>query len=297
MVVVCLLVFWLCFGGSSAIISCGGDSPLRWSIHNNGISIGAGHRVSGAIDSVMFRGMEYINACDHGRELQLAVTTTFGECYNPTEAGSVADSGGISSSSKLLAMNTDENIMKSVTSPAFWLPPGTCESSCGCARNKAVTSLYNMSKSVQIGPHNSFSYIATIQIPEATSFLQIESPTGYMNGIFTKFWSIDPKTGHTTPIPSPGSGKPAISHLPVCVGTPDEEHVMCALSKLETKYYAVFDFSHLSPVEEATTKWTIVRQWNNVPAHSVMEVHSYVCIGRLDEVKTCMKEMYTMSHQ
>lgn len=47
--------------------------------------VSASARMSGAIDSVVWKEKEFINAWDHGRELQLAVTTLYGECFNPTE--------------------------------------------------------------------------------------------------------------------------------------------------------------------------------------------------------------------
>lgn len=49
-----------------------------------GIFVSASDRMAYAIDSVVWNSNEFINAWDHGRELQIAITTGTGECYNPT---------------------------------------------------------------------------------------------------------------------------------------------------------------------------------------------------------------------
>ena len=59
----------------------------RWTVaSSNQLFLSASARTSGAIDSLVWNNKEFINAWDHGRELQMAVTTGHGECYNPTEA-------------------------------------------------------------------------------------------------------------------------------------------------------------------------------------------------------------------
>ena len=68
--------------------------------------------------------MQFINTVDHGRELQFAITNASGECYNPTEAGSLNDGAGAYTSSKLLGVNTAGNIYRTTSLPAFWLAPG-----------------------------------------------------------------------------------------------------------------------------------------------------------------------------
>ncbi len=49
-----------------------------------GFYASASDRVAGAIDSIVWNNVEFVNQWDHGRELQLAVTNNSGECYNPT---------------------------------------------------------------------------------------------------------------------------------------------------------------------------------------------------------------------
>lgn len=59
----------------------------RWTVANPaaGLFLSASSRTAGAVDSLVWNEKEFINAWDHGRELQYAVTTGDGECFNPTE--------------------------------------------------------------------------------------------------------------------------------------------------------------------------------------------------------------------
>src|SRR5881409_1199799 len=67
------------------------------------LTIRAGARFGGAISSIVWRGQEYINRGDHGRELQMAMhfDGIGGECFNPTEAGSYQDDRSPTSTSVL----------------------------------------------------------------------------------------------------------------------------------------------------------------------------------------------------
>jgi hypothetical protein len=89
----------------------------NWCIGANGIGLCGSLRVAGAIDYLAWNGMQFINAADHGRELQYAISNQYGECYNPTEAGSQLDGSGPSTSSKLLGANTNGNIYRTVSQP------------------------------------------------------------------------------------------------------------------------------------------------------------------------------------
>ena len=66
-------------------------------------------RLAGAIDSVRWDGVEFIDSHDHGRQLQSAINADVdgvfhAECYNPTEAGSVVDALGPKTTSRLEAL-------------------------------------------------------------------------------------------------------------------------------------------------------------------------------------------------
>jgi len=79
-------------------------SPIqatKYCVQNSGIQVCTSSRCAGAIDYVSWNGKQFISDYDHGRELQIAVTVdNTGECYNPTEAGSLGDGAGQSTSSR-----------------------------------------------------------------------------------------------------------------------------------------------------------------------------------------------------
>lgn len=68
------------------------------------IFVSASLRTVGAISSLIVNNFEYINAYDHGREMQIAlVDNTYGQGYNPTEAGTCLDDIGYSTKSRYLS--------------------------------------------------------------------------------------------------------------------------------------------------------------------------------------------------
>src|SRR5918992_2143889 len=69
-----------------------GAASISSSFGGSDIVITATGRVAGAIHSLRWRGKEFVNSYDHGRQIQSASSFDgLGECYNPTEAGSEAD--------------------------------------------------------------------------------------------------------------------------------------------------------------------------------------------------------------
>ena len=75
----------------------------RWTISNGkDLFISASATMAGAVDSLVWNHKEFINAWDHGRELQMAINAPpNGECFNPTEAGGIDDGTGSSTKSHL----------------------------------------------------------------------------------------------------------------------------------------------------------------------------------------------------
>ena len=65
------------------------------------------------VDSLVWNNKQFINAHDHGRELQMACNTdTFTECYNPTECGGRDDGSGSSTMTKILNVSASGHVMQ-----------------------------------------------------------------------------------------------------------------------------------------------------------------------------------------
>ena len=188
-------------------------------------------RLAGAIGSLRWGGKEFIDAADHGRELQSASSfdntpAAGAETFNPTEAGSRDDGAGPNSTSRLLELTAGKDWLRTRTQMAFWLAPG--ESSAGQpARNRTRLSDYRLTKEVHIGVgqwKQALDYQVTFTLParSAHTNAQFEALTGYMPEEFSQFWQFNPST-HKLERLSDGPGE--INH-PVVLATPDGRFAM-----------------------------------------------------------------------
>ena len=74
---------------ANANVSTSPNSSISAKVYGSQLTISTSARLAGAIGSLTWNGIEFINQDDHGRELQSASSFDgLGECFNPTEAGS-----------------------------------------------------------------------------------------------------------------------------------------------------------------------------------------------------------------
>jgi len=263
----------------------------NWCIEFGGISFCGSARMAGAIDSVIWNNKQFINAWDHGRELQIAITNASGECYNPTEAGSANDGPGLTTTSKLLAVNTIGNVYRTTTLPAFWLVPHQKDPGNGCiAVNLSPLSNYETSKSVLIGGYgvaNAIQYLISIKVPERQSYLQVEAPTGYMPEDFDTFWNINLINGQIVQTnQGPGEDK----DFPVIIATQDQRFAMGAfLLGAPSSYVHYVRYYFPYGPAQGTSKWSVVwRGLDGVSAGQTISFDTVICVGTLQMVQSCM---------
>jgi hypothetical protein len=104
---------------------CGRAATTQWMIAGEPLTIVSEPWFAGAISSLKFRGVEYLDAADHGRLLSSSISFDhWGECLNPTLAGSVADGAKHETSSQLLSLAANAQGYRSETRMAYWMPPG-----------------------------------------------------------------------------------------------------------------------------------------------------------------------------
>jgi len=279
----CLLVVGVAHGMTN-------PSAENWCISGattNGPMVICGSvRVAAAIDYLAWNNMQFINVADHGRELQFAITNASGECYNPTEAGSLNDGAGPTSSSQLLGVNTEGNIYRTTSLPAFWLAPGQRDVN-GCyAKNPTIVSNFRSSKQLTVGAWgipNAIQYLLSTTVGTFQTYLQWEVPTGYMPENFNQFWTLHLANGflnHT----DEGPGE---TPDPVIISTPDQNYAMGAFlvsAPATYVHYARFNFP-----AAGTSKWSVVwRHWANMPPGTLFGFETAICVGSLQQVKTCM---------
>jgi len=240
-----------------------GDAVIRAPAGGSEIVITTTSRLAGAIHSLTWNGREFIDSADHGRQLQSASNLDLGggfhnETFNPTEAGSMHDGAGPTSTSRLLWLSAAGRDLQTVTRMAFWLRPG--EASDGHpAVNTTALSNHLLQKHVHIGasglPH-AIRYGVTFTLPadERHTKATFETLTGYMPPEFRTFHGLRADDG-LAPLPDVQGEQ----SLPVIASTADGGHAMGAWSPDTSRTtgmpagYGRFWFEH-----DRVAKWNCV---------------------------------------
>jgi hypothetical protein len=176
-------------GAASKAGAASGNATIRGGPAGSEIVITTTDRLAGAIHSLRWKGKEFIDSSDHGRQLQSAASFDcaregefWAECYNPTEAGSRRDGAGNTTTSELLMLKAAGSTLETRTRMAFWLAPG--ENSSGRpALNTTFVSGHIVSKRVRIGYRELplvIDYQVTFTVPpgEKHTLAQFEALTG-----------------------------------------------------------------------------------------------------------------------
>lgn len=263
-----------------------GDSVIRGKTEDSEIVITTTSRVAGAIHSLKWRGKEFIDSTDHGRQLQSAAnfdrgTPITAETFNPTEAGSRRDGSGRTSSSRLIFLEAKGNRLKTHCQMAFWLAPGE-KSGPNLAKNGTVRSEWNLYKEVTIGalgrPHLiEYQVSFSGPIDERNNEAVFESLTGYMPAEFSSFHRFDSKTGKLESL-SDGPGEQAD---PVVLSTADGAYAMGIFSpEKDPKGYGRWRFS-----PEKVVKWNCVFRVKQPEEGGRFPFLHYVAVGTREQVR------------
>jgi hypothetical protein len=280
-----------------------GDEVIRASAGDSEIVIKATTRMAGAIESLQWDGKEFINDADHGRELQTCWNGNAGvepiadETFNPTEAGSLDDGDGATSSSRLLEIHARGNQLQTFSQPAFWLNPS--ETSGGKpARNKTILSNDRLRKRVVIGYENlphAIDYQVTVSLAaeDHNTRCVIEALTGYMPSEFDQFQVFDAKNGRLAPVDD-GPGEQA---LPLVFSTADGKYAMGVFSRVPE---APRDghgptYGRWRMKDFRVVKWNCVFRLQNPNGLSGdFSYHVFVVVGSLEDVRTTLVALQKM---
>lgn len=271
------------------------DLAIRGPLLDSEIVIKTTARTAGAIDSLSWRGKEFIDSFDHGRQLQSASNFDFagkfhGETFNPTEAGSVADGAGQRSTSRLLHSLASENRLQTTTQMAFWLRPDG-NSRGNPATNLTVLSNHLLTKRITIGYRGRpeiIEYDVTFHTPlgERHTYAQFEAVTGYMPAEFSQFWRFRWVDNEPTLLPLDDG--PGEQSDPVVLSTPDGQFAMGVFSPeqpaagFEHAGYGRFRFA-----PQRVVKWNCVFRVRNRDGIEPGDYRyrSYVVVGTRDMVQ------------
>lgn len=271
-----------------------GDFKIQAPALGSTIQLETSARFAGAVTSLVFRGKQFVDTADHGRELQSASSFDgFGECFNPTEAGSVADGNKQTTTSKLVGAKAGPNWVATQTDMAFWLPPGyDYKHQCGMsptatrAVNTAFTGGHILDKRIELGEEGEANVISdhvTFTVPEAHGSGTFEAATLYTPLEFSKRYVLNLDTGNVEPTTTFGE-----QGSPVILATADDKYAVGLFSPYlpqAGRGYGTFSFPN-------TNKINCVFREKPIAAG---QKFNYLCefvVGSLAEVKATMVKLH-----
>lgn len=281
-----------------------GNATLKMELDGSWLELETTARLAGAIDRLTWKGQEFVDSFDHGRQIQSASNFDAGfdrmipETFNPTEAGSRHDHTGPTSSSRLLEWEHDNTTLRATTQMAFWLRPG--EKSFGnLARNKTILSRHLLHKQITLAAHGlphviRFDITFTIPEDEGHHYAQFETLTGYMPPEFSRFLTWNPKTNELKPIDEGPGEQP----LPLIFALPSGTQAMGIYSPdqpspgWEQAGYGRFSFQ-----QEKVVKWNCVHRIRSDASPLAGESYRYRCylaVGDLEHVQAAFKALHLL---
>lgn len=308
--------FLLALSLASANRALAADASISSSAAGGTIVLTAsGGRFAGAISSLTYRSVQYINIADHGRQMQSAIQLDgWGECYNPNEAGSVNDGTKTTSTSKLLAISSANNVLITQTQPAFWMAyqqqyGKPCNPNLPAPNNTVsvsqnTTDLSNFTlqrTSSFYGPliPNLIDVNVSWTVPENHSSSNTEASTAYLPSTFNVFLTYDRASRTLTKVTATATDSAAQhTSLPVIIAQTNGQHSMGAFSPviMTTPGRGYMAYLNFSTGSTPTTKWSCVYGETNVTAGSVYSYSCPIAVGSVDEVITAI-EAYPVAGQ
>ncbi|MBI3576857.1 hypothetical protein HY086_02325 [Candidatus Gottesmanbacteria bacterium] len=316
-----LLVFFLVRQKTFAAL---GDAEIRGSFDGSDIVIKTTARLAGAIDSLTWKGKEFVDSTDHGRQIQTAWNVNnYGQCYNPTEAGAANDGlKNQSSTSLLLDFRITGQSYITKSKPAFWLNPGVYDDNCewdvssssppwksGYTINKTKVSNFILEKNVKIGWQNLdnvIEYVSNITIPQDQNLdvpirsMILVHPAIYMPTDFSVFYRYDLRTASLSQL-MPAYG---YSPIPAILATPDGKYSLglytpdiswSGFPDNEQKAYtgyATLDWRSFGNTMLLSTRIPVKPEAKSTFDPGTYAYRSYLIIGTLANVQNSMIRLY-----
>ncbi len=284
-----MLMLFLC-PGSPAWSQKLSDSSRR-QVGNEPIHVLTSSEMAEAITSIKWDGVEFIDAHDHGRELQSAASfDDSGECYNPTEAGARDNGTGSTTSSSVLSFVRQEHSISATTRMALWLHDGQSSPGCPQGKQSPATRLSDviLEKNIAIKPKQ-IDFRINFETKNFHKNGVFEILTGYMPQIFSKFYAVKP--GNNLIDVSMGKGEQS---YPLMFSDDDSSHAMgiiCINESLRSKIsYGRFNISNAKVV-----KWNCVDRGESEVQPGPHRFRAKVFVGNVTSVQEQMS--FVLTHQ
>jgi hypothetical protein len=286
-------------------VSISNEAPLVEPLTINGtfkdrtVLVTATKRSAGAIESLQWGGVEFLDANDHGRDLQSALSFDgLGECDNPTEAGASWDGNHPRSTSSLLHRGVVVgNVLSTTAHMAYWIRKGHHSAECKTALNEgdpSPVSSTGLSKTVRFLPgfDNVLEHRITFDLARPRAMAVIEVLTAYMPDRFDTFYKYNPASDRMEPL----SDGPGEQELPVVLSMGDGKHALgiytpqVGSEKLAGPGYGRFRLSYAH-----VTKSNVVFRQQDAAAgpHRFLV---YTVFGTLDDVQASLRRLHSAPH-
>lgn len=270
--------------------SASADVTVTRLVGNDYLTVKTCNHDAGAICSLIWRGVQFIDDYDHGRQLQSAVSFNgLGEALNPTEAGAsyLTDGFNPSPSSSLLlseSSNSQNHSLATTNQMAYWNPVNGQKRSNIIFEKQVQVGLPGMAHVIKYDTH------FTVPAGEYYSTGQFEVLTGYMPSYFSKFYTYDVRNNAPTVVAL--SDGPGEQNLPIIFATSDGGWAMGIYSPgTPQPTYPGAGYGRWRHTADNVVKWNNVYRLNGI-SPGTYSFTSYVFVGSLDNVIVSMQQLY-----
>lgn len=236
----------------------------------------------GAVTSIVYDGIEMLNATDNGRMLQSAISyDNLGEACNPTQGGDITNK---KTSNVLLQKKVNGKVI-TITNMAYWWPDSRLQ--CEQHNNQLLT------ETSIVSPNTILTNI-TYTIPDNYSHATFEALTGYMNPMMKYSMFFDPITQSSTDTGAfIGEQSFPVIHYDFM-----KDHAIGIFSpQLPQNWFgALVGYGRFTFPYTRVTKFNCVFRENNLKKDEVRTFQCMTIVGTLDEVKaeiTRLHNLYT----
>ncbi len=277
-----------------------------WTVSNTVMRVTVSARDAGAVCSLVYDGLEFVNDHDHGRQLQVAwINNDLDEAYNPTEAGADSDGGGPRSSSQLLSVNVEGATLQTQCHPAYWRNLSVPERH---RKNTALVTKDLLTKRLTLGhrgdPHV-LVFDTTVAISSdftgpPISSVRIESPTLYSNPKLAWHCLFDPTSGELKDVSSHATMKNQMNEvirrvtrhdlIPV-LSTHDQRQAVAFFTPQRENFWAYY--THDVPSDDPTNACGKITAFFKHPVATGQSYsyRTFIIVGDLATVKASARRL------
>lgn len=289
-----------------------GTPAKTWMVSNAVMCVTVSTRDAGAVCSLVYEGLEFVNDHDHGRQLQVAwIYNDLDEAYNPTEAGSDSDGRGPSSTSQLLSVNVEGATLQTQCHPAYWRNLSVPEKH---RKNTALVTKDLFTKKLTLGhcgdPHvlvfdTTLAVSSELTGPPIRS-VRMEAPTLYSNPKLARHCLFDLTSGELKDVPSRATMKNQMNEvirrvtrqdlIPI-LSTHDGRHAVAFFTPQRENFWAYY--THDVPSDDPTNACAKMTAFFKQPAEAGQSYscRTFIIVGSLTVVQASAQRLLNQPNE